>query len=81
MLTKKDLETKNSAESKETIITADRDRTSFVSWLFLIGSLIFLIDGFLELTESASVHALFHLSASVLFTVGSALFIPQGENN
>lgn len=81
MLTKKDLETKNLAESIETTITVKRDRTSFASWLFFIGSSIFLIDGFLELTEGVSIHVLLHLSASVLFTIGSALFIPQDENS
>ena len=55
---------------------AERHRNSLVSWLFLVGSLIFLADGFLELSESISIHALLHLTASVLFTVGSALFIP-----
>ena len=64
-----------------TLGTLGSDRTSLVSWLFLVGSLIFLADGFLELSESISIHALLHLTASVLFTIGSALFIPQGENN
>ena len=56
---------------------AERHRTSLASWLFLVGSLIFLLDGFLELSESISIHALLHLTASVLFTIGSALFIPH----
>ena len=62
-------------------IQLSSDRTSLVSWLFLVGSLIFLTDGFLEKNENISIHALLHLTASVLFTIGSALFIPQGENN
>ena len=69
------------AESIKTTITLDSNRNSLVSWLFLVGSLIFLADSFLELRESISIHALLHLTASVLFTVGSALFIPLGENN
>ena len=67
----------NLSKSIETAIKLDNDRTSLVSWLFLVGSLIFLADGFLELSEGISIHALLHLTASVLFTVGSALFIPR----
>ena len=62
-------------------ITSDSDRASLASWLFLVGSLIFLADGFLELAEGISIHALLHLSASFLFTIGSALFIPHSKNN
>ncbi|MEM9509688.1 MAG: hypothetical protein AAGA16_18745 [Cyanobacteria bacterium P01_E01_bin.35] len=50
------------------------DRTTLVSWLFLIGSLIFLFDGFVELTEDISLHAIFHNLASLLFTIGSIFF-------
>ena len=68
-------------KSTETVIAAvDRDLNALVSWLFLIGSLIFLVDGFLELTEGISIHALLHLSASFLFTIGSILFIPRQHN-
>jgi hypothetical protein len=48
---------------------------SLVSWLFLIGSLIFQVDAILELTEGISTHAILHISASCLFTVGSILFV------
>lgn len=51
--------------------TEGKDRTSLVSWLFLIGSLIFLGDGILELTEGISIHAVLHNVASLLFTIGS----------
>ncbi len=51
------------------------DLISFVSWLFLIGSLIFQIDAILELTEGISLHVVLHLSASLLFTIGSILFV------
>jgi hypothetical protein len=71
----------NLTESTEKVIASDRDSSVLVSWLFLIGSLIFLGDGILELTEGISIHALLHLSASLLFTVGSVLFIPQSEND
>lgn len=54
---------------------------TFVSWLFLIGSLIFQMDALLELMEGWSqglnLHVVFHLSASLLFTVGSLLFVIQ----
>lgn len=59
----------------------DSRRESSVSWLFLIGSLMFLFDGILELTESISIHGLIHLSASILFTIGSILFIPTEQKN
>ncbi len=52
------------------------DREYLVSWLFLIGSLMFLFDGFLELTEGISIHVVIHIVASILFTIGSVLFIP-----
>jgi hypothetical protein len=61
-----------------TITTEEKvaiDRASLVSWLFLIGSLIFMADGILELTEGISVHAIFHNTASLLFTIGSIFFL------
>jgi hypothetical protein len=51
------------------------DRTWLASWLFLIGSSIFILDGILELTEGISIHAIFHNSASWLFTIGSIFFL------
>ncbi|MDJ0594405.1 MAG: hypothetical protein QNJ72_31260 [Pleurocapsa sp. MO_226.B13] len=54
-------------------------REYLVSWLFLIGSLMFLFDGFLELTEGISIHVVIHLVASILFTIGSVLFIPTNK--
>ena len=55
------------------------NRESLVSWLFLIGSLMFLFDGFIELTEGISIHVLIHLIASILFTIGSVLFLPTNQ--
>ena len=52
---------------------------SIVSWLFLIGSLMFLFDGFLELTEGISIHVVLHIVSSFLFTIGSILFIPTDK--
>lgn len=57
----------------------NRYRESLVSWLFLIGSLMFLFDGIVELTEGISIHGVIHLSASILFTIGSVLFIPTNK--
>jgi hypothetical protein len=51
------------------------DMLAFVSWLFLIGSLIFQIDAVLEIIESLSFHAVLHFSAGLLFTIGSVLFV------
>ena len=66
-------------EQLTTIKTTEEnsDNTFLISWLFLIGSLIFLFDGFIELTEGLSIHVLFHITASVVFTIASALFIPK----
>ncbi len=54
-------------------------RYRVVSWLFLIGSLVFTFDSLLEISEGISLHAVCHLFASVLFTVGSVLFIPKAQ--
>ncbi|WP_272064014.1 hypothetical protein [Oscillatoria sp. CS-180] len=56
--------------------SAASDREKFVSWLFLIGSLMFLVDSILENLEGVSMSSLLHISASLVFTVGSVLFIP-----
>jgi hypothetical protein len=36
------------------------DRFSLVSWLFVIGSLIFTFDSGLEFAQSISLHSVFH---------------------
>ena len=56
---------------------SDSNLMTLVSWLFLIGSLIFQMDAIVELTEGMSLHVAFHLSASLLFTIGSVLFVLQ----
>jgi len=53
------------------------DREFLVSWLFLIGSLIFTLDAILENVKGISFSSLLHISASILFTVGSVLFMPN----
>ena len=52
-------------------------REALVSWLFLIGSLIFVLDAILENIRGISFSSLLHLLASILFTIGSVLFIPN----
>jgi hypothetical protein len=54
-----------------------KDYTLVVSWLFLIGSLLFLLDSSFEIAEGISIHSVIHELASLLFTVGSVLFIPK----
>lgn len=56
-------------------------RESLISWLFLIGSLMFLFDGLIELTEGISIHVFLHLPASVLFVIGSVLFMPTDQEH
>jgi hypothetical protein len=62
-------------------ITNIENRAYLVSWLFLIGSLIFMADGILELTEDISIHAIFHNLASLLFTIGSIFFLLDTRQN
>ncbi|MEL6225047.1 MAG: hypothetical protein AAFR31_20650 [Cyanobacteria bacterium J06627_8] len=52
-------------------------REAFVSWLFLLGSLMFVLDSILENMRGVSFSSLLHLVASILFTIGSVLFIPN----
>lgn len=92
MLLEKQITTKNNQQTSDFIIknypgklteTVNQEnsiREYLVSWLFLIGSLMFLFDGLLELTEGISIHVVIHLFASVLFTIASALFIPTNKN-
>lgn len=55
------------------------DRESLVSWLFLIGSIMFTFDAVLENVKGISFSSFLHISASILFTVGSVLFIPSNQ--
>ena len=54
-------------------------REALVSWLFVIGSLMFVLDAILENTKNISFSSLLHLSASILFTIGSVLFTPSNS--
>ncbi len=57
------------------------NKEALVSWLFLIGSLIFVLDGILENVHGVSFSSVLHLTASILFTIGSVLFIPNDSEN
>ena len=54
-------------------------RILIASWLFLIGSGLFMVDAISETTQHFSVMALLHLSEGVLFLIGSAFFMPTSE--
>lgn len=49
------------------------------SWLFFFGCLAFSLDSGLAVTESPSLRSLAYLTGSLLFTVGSALFIQDAR--
>lgn len=51
-------------------------RILIASWLFLIGSGLFMIDAVSEIAHHFSPMALLHLSEGVLFVVGSIFFMP-----
>lgn len=64
-------------DAEDTFLSSGKfSREAFVSWLFLIGFLMFVLDAILENTRGVSFSSLLHLLASVLFTIGSVLFIP-----
>lgn len=52
-------------------------RLLIASWLFVIGSSLFLIDAISEIVSRFSLISLLHLSEGVLFLVGSIFFIPD----
>lgn len=47
------------------------DSAALVSWLFLFGSLLFMLDAGVEIIQGISIHSIIHISASLLFTIGS----------
>ncbi|MCU0533752.1 MAG: hypothetical protein MUD14_07645 [Hydrococcus sp. Prado102] len=67
----------NSPSEDRRMLQGIIDREALVSWLFLIGSLIFTLDAILENIKGVSFSSLLHISASILFTIGSVLFIPS----
>ncbi len=70
-----------SQTEKKVKITKLLDREFLVALLFLLGSILFLCDGLIELSEGISIHAFLHLPASLMFVIGSFLFIPTDNNN
>jgi hypothetical protein len=54
-------------------------RVLIASWLFLIGSSLFLFDALSEVASHLSPAALLHLSEGLLFLVGSLFFMPESE--
>jgi hypothetical protein len=67
------------SENAETSKPKEVNREAFVSRLFLIGSLMFTLDAILENIRGISFSSLLHISASILFTIGSVLFIPSNS--
>jgi hypothetical protein len=56
-------------------------RTLIASWLFLIGSALFMMDAISEIVNHFSPAALVHLSEGVLFVVGSLFFMPASSDS
>ena len=54
-------------------------RILIASWLFLIGSGLFMVDAVSEIAARFSPMALMHFSEGVLFLVGSAFFMPSSQ--
>jgi len=57
------------------------EREFLVAFLFLVGSILFFFDGLIQLAEGISIHAVLLLPASLMFVVGSYLFMPTDKNN
>jgi hypothetical protein len=51
-------------------------RILIASWLFLIGSGLFMMDAVSEIAHQFSPMSVLHLSEGVLFLVGSIFFMP-----
>ncbi|MGF1480807.1 MAG: hypothetical protein ACFB4I_15205 [Cyanophyceae cyanobacterium] len=58
-----------------------KKRLLIASWLFLIGSGLFVIDAIAEITHQFSPMSLVHLSEGVLFLVGSIFFMPNTQTD
>lgn len=55
-------------------------RIWIASWLFLIGSGLFMIDAVSEIVSQWSLMSLLHLSEGGLFLVGSLFFMPASAS-
>ena len=56
-------------------------RLLIASWLFLIGSSLFMIDAVFEIANRFSSTSVLHLLEGVLFLVGSIFFMPHSQND
>jgi predicted membrane channel-forming protein YqfA (hemolysin III family) len=52
-------------------------RTAIASWMFLIGSGLFMVDAIDEIVTHFSTMSILHFSEGVLFLVGSIFFMPD----
>ncbi len=59
------------------ISNPSKRRAVIAGWLFLLGSLIFVVNSTITLTQTPSLEVGSQLVASLMFAVGSALFIPH----
>jgi hypothetical protein len=51
------------------------------SWLFLIGSSLFLTDSIFEVAQHVSLMSLLHVSEGILFLMGSIFFMPSSSSS
>lgn len=56
-------------------------RILIASWLFLIGSSLFLMDSMFEVAQHFSPMSLLHVSEGVLFLIGSIFFMPSSSSS
>lgn len=56
-------------------------RILIASWLFLIGSGLFMIDAMSEVVVRFSLMSLTHLTEGALFLVGSLFFMPATQTD
>lgn len=56
-------------------------RILIASWLFLIGSALFMADAISENIDHISLMSFTHLSEGILFLVGSMFFMPEQNSN
>ncbi|MGB3757221.1 MAG: hypothetical protein WBA07_12740 [Rivularia sp. (in: cyanobacteria)] len=50
------------------------------SYLFLIGSLLFTVNSFIDLFQQISFYSISSVCGGILFTIGSILFILDAKN-
>ncbi|NEQ53989.1 MAG: hypothetical protein F6K11_28310 [Leptolyngbya sp. SIO3F4] len=56
-----------------------KNRMVLASWLFILGSSLFVVDAVLEITTNVSPVALMHLTEGITFLVGSVCFMPSAQ--